>query len=154
MMQSVVEHQVIPKEDAVVKPIKERKKRHRGRKLAARRRGERKELTRGYCVSGRKLVAAYKRVSRRARVAWRKRNLLRKIGTQENCGPRKEFAAAGIKTIHCAGVAWLRRGDFRKDCTRAKVERATQRVGPFRKNLRIHHEGKCGTKDLGGKRLP
>jgi hypothetical protein len=35
MMQSVVELQVAPKEDAVVKAIKRRKKRHRGRKPAA-----------------------------------------------------------------------------------------------------------------------
>jgi hypothetical protein len=32
---SVVEHQEVPKEDAVVKPVKGRKKRHRGRKLDA-----------------------------------------------------------------------------------------------------------------------
>jgi hypothetical protein len=51
-------------------------------------------------------------------------------------------------------LAWLRRGVVRKDCTRVTVEQATQRVGPLRKNLWIHHEGKCGTKDLGGKRPP
>jgi hypothetical protein len=56
--------------------------------------------------------------------------------------------------IHCAGVAWLRRGIVRRECTRAKVEQATQRVGPFRKNLQMLHEGKCGTKDLGGKQPP
>jgi hypothetical protein len=88
-------------------------------------------------------------MTRRTTVAWRKRNVFRKIGTQENCGPRKEFAAAGIRMIHCAGVAWLRRGVFRKDCTRAKDEQATQRVGPLRKNLRIHHEGKSVIKNIG-----
>jgi hypothetical protein len=36
--------------------------------------------------------------------------------------------------------------------TRAIVERATQSVGPLRKNLRAHHEGKRETKDLGRKR--
>jgi hypothetical protein len=45
MMQSVEEHQEVPKEDAVVKPVKGRKKRYRGRKQAAGRRGEPKELT-------------------------------------------------------------------------------------------------------------
>jgi hypothetical protein len=33
----------------------------------------------------------------------------------------------------CAGMAWLRRGVVRKDCTRAKVEQATQTVGLLRK---------------------
>jgi hypothetical protein len=47
-------------------------------------------------------------------------------------------------------VAWLRRGVVRKDFTRANDDRATQRVGPLRKNLQMHHEGKSGTKDLGG----
>jgi hypothetical protein len=154
IMQSAVEHQIVPKEEAVVKPVEGRKKRRRGRKLPAGRRGEPKELTRSDCGSGKKLAAACREVTSCARVAWRKRNLFKKIGTQGNCGTRKEFAAAGIRMINCAGVTWLRRRVVRKYCTRAKVERATQRVGPFRKDLRMHHEGKCGTKDLGGKRPP
>jgi hypothetical protein len=95
-------------------------------------------------------------MTRRATVAWRKRNLFRKIGTQENYRLRKEFAAAGIRMIHSAGVVPLRRGFFRKDCTRAKDERATQTVGPLRKNLRMHHEGKSGIKYPGTRwqRLP
>jgi hypothetical protein len=44
-MQSVEEHQEIPKENSVVKPVKEWKKRHRDRKPAAGRRGEPNELT-------------------------------------------------------------------------------------------------------------
>jgi hypothetical protein len=89
MMQSVAEHQVTPKEDAVVKPYKGRKKRHRGRKPAAGRRGEPKEMTRGDCGSGRNLAAACRKVSSTcATVAWRKRKLLRKTGTRENYGPR------------------------------------------------------------------
>jgi hypothetical protein len=35
MIQSVVEHQEVPKEDSIVKPVKGRKKRRRGRKPAA-----------------------------------------------------------------------------------------------------------------------
>jgi hypothetical protein len=35
MMQSIAEHQEAPKEDTVVKLVKERKERHRGRKPAA-----------------------------------------------------------------------------------------------------------------------
>jgi hypothetical protein len=42
----------------------------------------------------------------------------------------------------CAGMAWLKRGVVRKDWTRAKVEQVTQRVGPLRKNLWMHHEEK------------
>jgi hypothetical protein len=108
---------------------------------------------RASCESRRWTVAGRK-MSRRATVSWRKRNVFRKTGTQENRGPRKEFPAVGIRMIHCAGVEWLRRGFVTKDCTRAKVDLATQTVGPFGKNLRMHHEGKCGTKDLGGKRPP
>jgi hypothetical protein len=44
MMQSVAEHQVVPKEDAIVKPVKGQEKRHSGRKPAAGRHGEPKEL--------------------------------------------------------------------------------------------------------------
>jgi hypothetical protein len=57
------EHREVPEEDAVVKPVEGRKKRHRGRKLAAGRRGEPKELTGGDCGSGRKFAAACRKVS-------------------------------------------------------------------------------------------
>jgi hypothetical protein len=149
-MQSVEKHQEIPKEETVVKLVKRRRRRHRGRDPAAGRRGEPKEPTRGDCESGKKLAVAWKKITRLATVAWRKRNVLRKIVTQGNCGPRSTLTAAGIMITRHARVA-LRRVNFvRKDCTRAKDERVTQRVGPLRKNLRMHHEGKCGTKDLCG----
>jgi hypothetical protein len=44
-MECESEHQEVPKEDAVVKPVEGRKKRRRGRMLAAGRRKEPKELT-------------------------------------------------------------------------------------------------------------
>jgi hypothetical protein len=44
-MKSVVEHQEVLKEEAAVKSSGPMKKRHRGRHLAARQRGELKELT-------------------------------------------------------------------------------------------------------------
>jgi hypothetical protein len=47
LMQSAEEHQVVPNEDAVVIPVRRWKKRHRGRKEAARRHGEPKEVNRG-----------------------------------------------------------------------------------------------------------
>jgi hypothetical protein len=68
--------------------------------------------------------------------------------TWEKCGSRKRVTVAGRRMARCAGVAWIRRGVVRKYCTWAKVERATHRVGPLKKNL----EGKRETKDLGGKR--
>jgi hypothetical protein len=70
MMQSVVEHQVAPKDDAIVKLVKGWKKRHRGRKPAAGRRGEPKEMSRGDCGAGRKLAATCRKVSSCATVAW------------------------------------------------------------------------------------
>jgi hypothetical protein len=82
-MQFVVEHQEVPKDDAIVKPVKARRKRRRGRKLTAGRRGEPKELTRGDCGSERKLAASYRKMSRHSAVAQRKRNVIRKIGTQK-----------------------------------------------------------------------
>jgi hypothetical protein len=60
------------------------------------------------------------------------------------------LTAAGIKMTRHARVAWCRENFVRKDCTRAKDERAIQGVRPLRKNLWMHHEGKCGTKDLCG----
>jgi hypothetical protein len=50
-------------------------------------------------------VAGSRYVSHRAKVVWEKRKLFRKIGTQEKCGPRKEFEAAEIRATRCAKVA-------------------------------------------------
>jgi hypothetical protein len=71
---------------------------------------------------------------------------------QASCESRNRLTVAGRRRTRCAWVAWLRRGVARKDCTRAKLEGGTQRVRPLKKNLRTHHEGKRGTKDLGSKR--
>jgi hypothetical protein len=83
MMQSAEEHQQIPNEDAMVIPVRGGKRRHRGRKQAAGRHGEPKELTRGDYGSRKKLAAACRKASRRATVAWHKRNVFRKSWT---CG--------------------------------------------------------------------
>jgi hypothetical protein len=45
-------------------------------------------------------------------------------------------------------IAWDKRSIGRRNLTRAMIERATQRVGPLKKNLRMHH---IGTKDQRGK---
>jgi hypothetical protein len=51
-----------------------------------------------------------------------------------------------------AGVAWFRGGIIRKDCTRNKDERATQRLWPLRKNVWTTHKGKGETNYIGVKR--
>jgi hypothetical protein len=125
MMQSVEEHQEFPIGEAVVMPVKRQKKRRKGRKSTAGRRGEPKELTRGNCGSRRKLAVACRKVSRHAKVAWRKRNLIRQLWTEVNCGPRKELAVAGMRTTRRATVAWSRENFVRKDWTRNQAGQGT-----------------------------
>jgi hypothetical protein len=103
MMQSIGEHQEVPREEAAVIPVRGWKRRHRGRKQAAGRHGEPKELTQEDCGSWKKLAATCRKASRRATVAWRKRNVVRKSWTHGDCGPRKEVTAAGKKVTCCAG---------------------------------------------------
>jgi hypothetical protein len=122
-----------------VKPVKGWKKWHRDRKPAAGRRGEPNELTRGDCGSGKKLAAACKKITRRATVAWRKRNVLRKIVTQGNCEPRSTLTASGIMMTRHARMAWRKETFVRKDCTTDKAEQET----PTRLN-----DGKILRKDL------
>jgi hypothetical protein len=58
-------------------------------------------------------------------VAWRKRNLFGKTGTQDNCGPRKEFAATRIRTTRSETVVWRSENFVRKDWTRNQAKRGT-----------------------------
>jgi hypothetical protein len=63
------------------------------------------------------LVAACRKVSCRATVAWRKRTVFRDIRTQGNCGLREEVTAAGKTITLRAGLAWCK-GTFVRDiCT-------------------------------------
>jgi hypothetical protein len=105
MMQFTDEHQEIPKGEAAVMPVGEPRKRRRVWSLATECHQKRKERTRGNRGSRRKLAAACRKVSRCSRMAWHRKSIVRKIGTQENCGPRKEFAAAGIRVTCFAKVA-------------------------------------------------
>jgi hypothetical protein len=73
-MESEVERREVPAEEAAMKSSGAMKKRHGGRHLAAGRSGEPKELTRAVYGSRRRLAAASRKASRRAAVAWRKRN--------------------------------------------------------------------------------
>jgi hypothetical protein len=109
MMQSPEEHQDVPSEDVVVKPVKGLKMRRRGRKCTAGRRGEPKELNRGNCGSRRKLAAACRKVSRYATVAWRKRKLFRKSETRGYCDSRKGVTVADRRTSRHATVARRKR---------------------------------------------
>jgi hypothetical protein len=108
-MESEAKYREVSKEHAAVQTGETLRKRRRGRKLAAGRRGEPKELTRGECGSRRNLAAAWRKLSRRTAVARRKRNVFRKVRIEENCGPRKELATAGIRITHCTRVAWQTR---------------------------------------------
>jgi hypothetical protein len=98
----VAEQGEVPVEDAVVKPVKGRKKRHSGKKQAAERCEEPKELIRGICGSRMKLAAACRKMFHHATVAWHKRNIFRKIMTHGNGGQRK-VTATGMKITRCAG---------------------------------------------------
>jgi hypothetical protein len=123
-MQSIEEHQEIHKEDAAVMQVGGLRKRRRVRNLTAERRQKLKERTRGNRGSRRKLVAACRKVSRLAKEAWRKRNIIRITRTQVDCGPRKEFAVARREMTHRAEVA-RRRGHDRKRCDRDNVAPGT-----------------------------
>jgi hypothetical protein len=68
MMQSIVGHQEIPKEDASLMSVGELRKRSSVRNLAAKRRQKIKERIRGNRGSKRKSVTACRKLSRRATV--------------------------------------------------------------------------------------
>jgi hypothetical protein len=80
MLQPVEEHKGISKGEVRVMSVRGLRKQCRVRKLAVERHQKMKERT-----------------SRHATVAWRKSKLFRKSETQENCGPRKELATAGMR---------------------------------------------------------
>jgi hypothetical protein len=65
-------------------PVGEPRKRRKVRNVAAELHQERKERTRGKIGSRRKSAAAGRKVSRRAKMAWRKRNIARKECTRAN----------------------------------------------------------------------
>jgi hypothetical protein len=142
MIQSIEEHQDVPIEDVAVIPVAKPRKRHRGRKSTAGRRGEPNKLNRGNHGSRRKLAASCRKVSRHAAVVWRKRNLIRQIGTEVNWGTRSTVTVAGMRMTRYAGMAWLRGGIMRKNCTRTEDERATRRLGPLKKNTWTTHKRK------------
>jgi hypothetical protein len=125
MMQSVEEHQEAPKEDTVVMPVRGPRKRHRVCNLAVERRQKREKRAQGNCEYRRKSAVACRKVSRCAEVAWRKRNLVRRIETQRNYGLQKRLTVTGRKKTSRATVAWRSENVVRKDCTRDQEKRGT-----------------------------
>jgi hypothetical protein len=104
-------------------------------------------------------------VSSCATVAWQKRNLLRKIRTQENCGQHKEFPAAGIRMTRCAKEArgrehrLQRQGNYIAPRTRkGRMEGNKRLKGPECKNgirdrgIRQQLCSETGIKDPGTRR--
>jgi hypothetical protein len=117
MVQSIEEHQEMPKGDAAVMPVGGSRKRRRFCNLAAERRHKMRERARGNSGSRRKLAAAYRKVSRREKMAWRKRNIIRKIRIQVSRESRKELAVAC--TERCTVQTWHSAGDMiARDTTR------------------------------------
>jgi hypothetical protein len=60
-------------------------------------------------------------------VAWRKRNVFRRIVTKVNCGPRSTLTAAGIMNTRHARVTWPKEKFVREDCTRNQRQQETQK---------------------------
>jgi hypothetical protein len=140
MMQPAEEHQQVPREDAVVIPVRGRKRRHRGRKQAAERRGKPKELNRGDHGFKKKLAATCRKASRRATVAWLKRNVFRKSWIHGNCGPRKEVTASIKKVTRC-------------ERHRHKVAQRSPTGGMFESRCRRGPECSNGIRDRNRRRI-
>jgi hypothetical protein len=75
MMQSIGDHQEVPKKEAAVRSSGALKKQHRGRNLATECHQKPKERTRGKCGFRKKLTIARRRMTHCAGVAWRKGNV-------------------------------------------------------------------------------
>jgi hypothetical protein len=92
MMQFAGEHQEVLKEEAALRASGALKKRHKGRNVVADRSQKPKERTQENYGCRKNLTVAGRRMIRRAGVAWRKSNVVRKIGprTRWNEEPRKD----------------------------------------------------------------
>jgi hypothetical protein len=165
MMQSIEEHQEIPKGEAAVMPAGGPRKRCRVENLAAECCQNRKERTQQNRESWRKLAAACRKVFCRAKVAWRKWKLIRRNGTQENCGLQKEFSPARIRMTHSMKMTpWKEHGLQRqvKDNSAPRtptgpMSRMRCWIGPKCNNgiryrdIKQKLQGSKQIKDLGGK---
>jgi hypothetical protein len=103
-----------------------------------------------------------RKLSRHAKVAWLKRKVFRRSGTQESYGRRKELAIAGIRTTHCAQVV-RRKGRShegtsveqgrRKNETKNKFARGTSKSRTHRRRQRATEEGKNRSRKRNPKEL-
>jgi hypothetical protein len=147
-MQSVEEHQEIHKEDAAVMPVGGLRKQHRDWNLTAGHRQKPKRRIQASCESRRRLTVAGK-MTRRATVAWCKRNIFRRIVTKENCGPWSILTASRIMMTSRARVAWPREKFVRKDCTRNRTEQETPKRRNDEKRLCTGLKCKNGIRNRG-----
>jgi hypothetical protein len=134
---SVAVHREVPKEDVIVKPVGGRKKRHRGRNLAADRRQSPKDGPR------KKLAASGKKMTRLARVVWRKERSRegpsvehgrRKNQTRNKFarGTRNGWTPGRRQLMRQEGTGGTRNRDF-KEQLRLGSERTTS--GIYRKTI-------------------
>jgi hypothetical protein len=135
MMQSAEEHQEIPIEDAAIMPVGEPRKRRRVQYLATQSHWLRKDRTRGNHGSRRTSPAACRKVYRRAKVAWRNRNIVRNNWTQKHCGALNELNAARMRTSRCADVP-RGKGNVGKTRTRNNAVRGTSKQWTYRRRQR------------------
>jgi hypothetical protein len=145
----VEEHQDVPSEYVVVMPVKGLRKRRRGRKSTAGRRGEPKELNQGNHGFRKKLAAACRKVSRYATVAWRKRNFTRRSETRGYCGSRKGVTVAERRATSHAKAAWGKENVVRQDWVRKQGEQEIKKRRKDRKRLRKHSEYNRCLRDVG-----
>jgi hypothetical protein len=117
MMQSVAEHQEVPREDAEVMAVGGPKKRRRDRRHLAAGRRQKKQQD---------LVAARRGTTRRAAVARRRRIVFTKDATRELHGSRKRLVAARRGTK----VAWQKRNQRLYESQNKKKPTAERRSRP------------------------
>jgi hypothetical protein len=144
-LESRGERREVPTEEAAVKSSGITKKQHRGQYIAAGRCIKPTKLTRGDCGSRGRLVAACRKVSRRAAVAWHRRNIFRDIRTQGNCGLRQELGAAGIMVTLRVRLAQHKGTFAMKDPTRDYVEQGACKERAFGKR---HHTKPTGSQGI------
>jgi hypothetical protein len=84
-------------------------------------------------------------------VAWRKRNIVRRIETQINYGPRKRLTVTGRKTNSRATVACHSENVVRKDCARDQAKWETPKRRKDGDGLWKFPECNNGIKDQGMK---
>jgi hypothetical protein len=81
-MQSIAEHQEVPKEEAAAMPVRGLRKRCRDRNLTAGRRQKGKGRIQASCESQKRLTVSGRKMTCRARVAGRRENVIRKDRTR------------------------------------------------------------------------